>query len=311
MRYVYGVNNIVTLFGVLDSEPRLAIINYLNEHNTSSMNDLALKLGVTHSAITAHIKALAACELVFVREERGDRGVKKSISLNRERIQIDLVGHTRDRFIREIPIPVGSFTAFDIKPPCALASEEEVIGQVDDPGVFVLGERSNAEILWFASGFVEYSIPIPADLPRNVEEIELTMEISSEAPGICEEWPSDITFIVNGINVGLWISPGDYGEIKGRLNPQWWDAGWNQYGLLKHLSITREGTYMDDIQLSACTVNQLFNNDSQNLTIKIAVLEDSKNVGGVTLFGEKFGNYRLPMSVRFYGAQDDPHRNGK
>jgi predicted transcriptional regulator len=311
MRYVYGIDNIVNLFSVLDSEPRLAIINYLNEYTTATMNALALKLGVTHSAITAHIKALAACDLVFVREERGDRGPRKLISLNRERIQVDLVGHTRDRIIREMPIPIGSFTAFDIKPPCALASGEEVIGQVDDPGAFFLPEHSEAEILWFASGFVEYSIPVPADLKNRIEKIEITMEISSEAPGICEEWPSDITFILNGINAGIWLSPGDYGEIKGRLNPQWWDESWNQYGLLKYLSITREGTYMDDIQLSACTIDQLFKNDSENLTIRIAVLEDSKNVGGVTLFGEKFGNYRLPMSVRFYGAQDDPYRNDK
>ncbi|MDR1900093.1 MAG: winged helix-turn-helix transcriptional regulator [Treponema sp.] len=302
MRYVTGERGIVELFRALDSEPRLSIIRHLRKYPSLSMNELSEKLGVTHGAVTAHIKTLASSGLIFVREENGGRGTRKQISLNRERIQVDLVRNARDRIIREVPIPIGSFTEAGVKPPCGLASAESMIGTVDVPSSFSLDERTAAEILWIASGFVEYSVPLPAGLSGRLESIEITMEISSEAPGTCEEWPSDISFILNGKNAGTWTSPGDYGAMQGQLNPPWWDVNWNQYGLLKHLSVTREGAYMDDLRLSDCGVDEIFDGSPRLLTIRFAAPETCGNPGGLTLFGEKFGNYRQPLSIRFYGG---------
>jgi predicted transcriptional regulator len=273
------------------------------------MNELAEKLGVTHGAITAHVKALAASNLIFVREETGGRGTRKQISLNRERIQVDLVMNTVGRIVREVPIPIGSFTGAGVRPPCGIASAESMIGTADTPSSFNLSGRNVAEILWIASGFVEYAVPIPLDLSGKLEKIEITMEISSEAPGTCEEWPSDISFILNGKNVGTWTSPGDYGAMQGQLNPPWWDVNWNQYGLLKCLSVTREGSFMDDLRLSDCTIDEIVNTGeivdagSPLLTIRFAAPDTCKNPGGLTLFGEKFGNYRRPLSICFYGRR--------
>jgi predicted transcriptional regulator len=302
MRYVKGERGVVELFKALDSEPRLSILRYLYQHPGLFMNELAEKLGVTHGAVTAHIKILAAAGLIFVREEHSGRGTRKRISLNRERIQVDLVWNTRDRLIHEAPIPVGSFVKARVKPPCGLASAEAVIGAVDAPSSFSLDGRTSAEILWIAGGFVEYSIPVPPFLSGRIKKIEITMEISSEAPGTCEEWPSDISFVLNRKDVGTWTSPGDYGAMQGQLNPPWWDVNWNQYGLLKHLAVTGDGTYMDDLRLSDCTVDKITGGGSPFLTIRFAVPEDCKNPGGLTLFGEKFGNYRQPLSVCFYGG---------
>ncbi|MDR2785560.1 MAG: MarR family transcriptional regulator [Treponema sp.] len=302
MRYVKGEHGIVELFKALDSEPRLSIIRYLYTHPSLFMNELAEKLGVTHGAVTVHVKTLAAANLIFVREENGGRGTRKRITLNRERIQVDLIWNTRDRIIREVPIPVGSFVKASVKAPCGIASAEAMIGTIDTPSSFNLSGRAAAEILWMAGGFVEYSIPIPPGLSGELKKIEITMEISSEAPGICEEWPSDISFILNGKDAGAWTSPGDYGVMQGQLNPPWWDVNWNQYGLLKHLSVTRDGTYMDDLRLSDCTINDIFDAGSHLLTIRFAAPEDCKNPGGLTLFGEKFGNYRQPLSVCFCGG---------
>jgi predicted transcriptional regulator len=266
------------------------------------MNELSERLGVTHGAVTSHIKTLAASNLIFVREERGGQGTKKRISLNRERIQVDLAWNTGNRIIREEKIPIGSFINIDVKPPCGIASAESMIGAVDVPSSFSLSERAAAEILWIAGGFVEYSVPIPFELSGGLEKIEITMEISSEAPGTCEEWPSDISFILNGKNVGTWTSPGDYGAMQGQLNPPWWDVNWNQYGLLKCLSVTKDGVYMDDLHLSDYTIDEIVDSSSRFLTIRFAVTGNSGNLGGLTLFGEKFGNYRQPLSVRFCGG---------
>jgi predicted transcriptional regulator len=266
------------------------------------MNELAEKLGVTQGAITVHIKTLASVGLIFIREERSGRGTRKRISLNRERIQVDLVWNVRDRVIYEAPIPIGSFVKAGVKPPCGIASADAMIGAVDVPSSFNLSEKTGAEILWITDGFVEYSIPLPPGLSGKIKKIEITMEISSEAPGTCEEWPSDISFVLNGKDVGTWTSPGDYGDMQGQLNPPWWDVNWNQYGLLKHLTVTGDGVYMDDLRLSDCTVDEIVGGDSSCLTIRFVAPENCKNPGGLTLFGEKFGNYRQPLSVCFYGG---------
>jgi hypothetical protein len=37
----------------------------------------------------------------------------------------------------------------------------------------------------------------------------LSLELGSEAPGFCDNYPSDIYFYVNGIEIGCWTSPDD------------------------------------------------------------------------------------------------------
>ncbi|GJM72296.1 hypothetical protein HMSSN036_45120 [Paenibacillus macerans] len=69
----------------------------------------------------------------------------------------------------------------------------------------------------------------------------IMMEIASEAPGVNNNYPSDITFALNEVKLGTWTSPGDYGDQRGRFTPDWWPQYTNQYGLLKQLRVTDEG----------------------------------------------------------------------
>lgn len=60
----------------------------------------------------------------------------------------------------------------------------------------------NASILWFNTGFIEYRLPNYLEKDDNILELQLTMEISSEAPGVAENWPSDISFYFNNHFIG-------------------------------------------------------------------------------------------------------------
>lgn len=124
------------------------------------------------------------------------------------------------------------------------------------------------------------------------------MEISSEAPGVCSIWPSDIHFYLNNVNVGRWTSPGDFGDSKGILTPSWWNPHWNQYGLLKLLTINSFGTFIDGIKISDVTLEDLELNYKSDILLKLAVPEETKHVGGLTIFGKNFGNYNQGISVR-------------
>ena len=125
------------------------------------------------------------------------------------------------------------------------------------------------------------------------------MEISSEFPFSNDVWPSDITFSLNGIELGTWTSPGDFGDTRGKLNPEYWPDNLNQYGLLKTIRITDHGTYMDGDVLSPVTLEEI--DDSLDIwDIRIEVKEDSENIGGVTLFGKSFGNHEQDIVVKTY-----------
>ena len=58
-------------------------------------------------------------------------------------------------------------------------------------------------LIWFTRGFVEYQFPNNIKMMRGqVSTLEFSMELSSEVPGTAADWPSDISFSVNQVEVG-------------------------------------------------------------------------------------------------------------
>ena len=168
---------------------------------------------------------------------------------------------------------------------------------MDDIRYFDHPDRFNADIMWFTKGYVEYIIPNLIPHNQKITQISVSTEISSEAPGVDSNWPSDISFYLNDTLLGIWTSPGDYGDVRGMFTPEWWPANWNQYGLLKLLVINRKGTFIDGLKISDVTINTLDLDYKSSLHLKIAVEENAAHVGGITLFGKGFGNYDQDIRV--------------
>ena len=125
------------------------------------------------------------------------------------------------------------------------------------------------------------------------------MELCSEAPGYLEVWPSDITVSVNGVEITTYCSPGDFGARRGRITPDYWPNGRTQYGLLKNFAIRRDGCYLDKVLVnpSVC-LDDLKLEEKPYISLTIAVKKDARNVGGINLFGEKFGDYEQGIVMR-------------
>ena len=172
---------------------------------------------------------------------------------------------------------------------------------MDDVKAFTFPEHFDAGILWFTSGYVEYGLPNHLQPGQRLTRLQISFEISSEYPGFNKDYPSDIHFSLNGIPLGVWVSPGDYGDRRGHVSPAWWPASLNQYGLLKTLIINREGTFMDGGQkLSDVTVDHLCIDYNSLLSFRIEVPENTANCGGCTLFGEQFGDYNQAIRVKAF-----------
>ena len=297
MLHITSLDEGLEIFKALGSDVRIQILNILLENSNMSMKDLAARLNITNGALTGHIKKLESCGLITTSAESVVHGNQKICSVHWDRIVIDLEKQVEDENVYNTEVKVGHYSSYDITPTCGLASSKALIGEVDDARYFEHPDRYNAEILWFTNGFVEYVIPNFIPGFQKITQISVSTEISSEAPGVDSNWPSDISFYLNDTLLGIWTSPGDYGDMRGMFTPEWWPAKWNQYGLLKLLVINRKGTFIDGLKISDVTINTLNLDYKSSLHLKIAVEENAAHVGGITLFGKGFGNYDQDIKV--------------
>jgi predicted transcriptional regulator len=279
------------------SDTRVRMIELLNE-KPYNIGELAEALGLSSAIITKHIQKLEEAGLVATENLVGKRGTQKRCSLKLDQLTLVLRTSTpeeqpdQNRFT--VDMPVGQYSAYEVRPTCGLASTEKRIGMMDDPRYFDDPERTKAEHLWFASGFVEYKIPNYLVGNQTASALAISLEICSEAPKYNENWPSDITFSLNGMDLATWTCPGDFGSRRGQYTPSWWVD--TQYGLHKTLSITDNGTFIDGVQFSGTRISQLNIRAGQELRFRISCPETAVHCGGVSLFGQGFGNY--PQDIR-------------
>jgi predicted transcriptional regulator len=194
-------------------------------------------------------------------------------------------------------IKIGHYSDYKVYPTCGIASKNALIGEVDDTRYFSHPDRYNAEILWFTKGYIEYEIPNFIPYSQKITQIMISAELSSEAPGVNNVWPSDISFYINDVCVGNWTSPGDFGDVRGIFTPDWWFPNWNQYGLLKMLVINKNGTYIDGLKISDVNIDQFKLDYQSKIKFRMAVNDDAEHVGGLTIFGSSFGNYGQDIKV--------------
>jgi predicted transcriptional regulator len=292
-------NRYLPVYEALASDIRIKIIHLLAEKPMNN-KEIAEHLGLSSAIITMHVKKLEKAGLVRSERVQSNRSNYKVCHLNVESIEIEFPQKNRKKIqVHEFNLPVGHYTDFDIAPTCGLATAEKLIGYYDDPRYFLDPERVNTKILWFTKGYIEYKVPNYLLSNQEPVTLEISMELGSEAPGVNNNWPSDISFIINGVNVGQWTSPGDFGGTRGNYTPEWWSLYVGQFGLLKILRIDDTGSYMDGERISDITLSQLDLRQKQ-WSFRIAVLENAVHPGGVTIFGAGFGNYDQDIIFRLY-----------
>lgn len=298
MLHIKSLDDGLDIFKALGSEIRIDIIKLLMENGGMNMNELATKLCITNGALTSHIKKLEDCNLITVSSESGGHGNQKKCSVHLDKILIDLDQQEDSKNLYQTSIKVGHFSDYDVYPTCGLSTSKALVGEVDDTRYFAHPDRYNADILWFTKGYVEYIIPNFIPSSQRIDQITISTELSSEAPGVNNVWPSDVHFYLNDVCIGTWTSPGDFGDVKGIFTPDWWFLNWNQYGLLKLLVINKKGTFIDGLQISDVNINQFDLTYKSILKFKIGVPDDAAHVGGLTIFGKTFGNYNQDIDVR-------------
>jgi len=282
----------IKVLRALSSERRIRILSLLRDRKLN-VSEIARELKIPQSTVAIDVEILKERGLLTVETVPGERGLQKICSSQYDGIVIQLPSMKKEIIenIIRVEMPVGLYTDFKVSPPCGLCSKDEIIGFLDVPSSFLNPKRAVAELVWFEKGYIEYKFPnnLPAD--RKLKRLEISMEISSEVPGTNKEWPSDITLWLNGVEIGTYTVPGDFGDRRGKLTPNWWKLAGSQYGILKKWSVTSEGSFIDDIKVSDITLEDLKIKEHTSVRVKIGIKPDAVNIGGLNIFGKGFGDY--------------------
>jgi predicted transcriptional regulator len=282
----------------LANDTRIAILRYLG-NRIVPVNRIAADLSLPASTANLHITQLERAGLLQTELQPARRGLQKICVRRYDEIILTLP-HDRPSAAPSVVVmmPIGAYSQFDVEPSCGLAGQDGLIGLLDDLQTFAEPERLVAQLLWFRSGFVEYSFPNRVPPRARLSALQLSAEVCSEAPLSDPDWPSDISVWINDVHLGVWTSPGDLGGQRGRLTPSWWEEKDTQYGQLKRWRVTSGGTTLDGVPLSQVGLVDLDLRSGRPLRVRIGVDPSAENVGGINLFGRGFGNYPQDIELR-------------
>jgi predicted transcriptional regulator len=297
-------DKLITVTHALSTRARIDMLRLLT---TRSMNivEIAEALGLPVSTVASNVKVLEGAKLITTQLLPAVRGAMKVCSRSFDDIHMVLnnsfQGSSKEQaLVYELEMPIGHYSDCDVYPTCGMANKNEMIILEDEPASFYHPKHISAQIIWFRKGYLEYLFPL--ELPQNakIQQIEFSMEMCSEAPNYDNEWPSDITLWVNGVDIGTWTSPGDFGGRRGKLNPSWWLDWATQYGLLKTWRIDNERTTLDMQKVSDASIEQLSLTRKPNLRLRIGVKQDASHKGGVNLFGRSFGDFEQEILMKIH-----------
>jgi predicted transcriptional regulator len=282
----------------LASEPRLRILNLLGQR-LYNVGEIASALGMHVSTATLHVAALEEAGLIATELRPARRGTQKICTRLYGNIDLRLAAEdSQPQTYTEVSVPIGSYSDFQVHPTCGLVSDSGIIGLLDDPASFYEPNRYDAQLLWFHHGHIEYRIPNRLPPAATLENISLSLEVCSEAPFHHADWPSDITVWINGTEIGTWTSPADFGGQRGKLTPEWWATQSSQFGLLKVWQVNGSGSYVDGLRVSDVTVAELAIRDQRHISVRVGVKENAQHIGGINIFGSRFGNYPQDLALR-------------
>lgn len=304
MKHLHDLRSALPLFKCLASEIRISILELLQQEGPMRMTDIAERLGITNGSLSPHIKLLSECGFITISFASGKHGMQRICSASDQQLLINCESGAKNVNMYETEIGVGQYVAYEIYPTCGISTPDHLIGVEDDPRYFSSPERINAGILWLGHGYVEYILPNYLKPGQKLIELLISMEIASEAPGYREDWPSDIFFYINGVEVCSWTLPSDFGKNPGIYTPTWWDRNWNQYGQLKFLSVDADGTYIDGIKRSDISLEQLDITPDSTISFRFSAPDTAENVGGLTIYGRSFGNYDQDIKVRMHYEEE-------
>lgn len=286
----------------LSARSRIDILQLL-QFGRLNVIEIAEALDLPISTVANHVKVLEAAKLIHTEMLPATRGAMKLCSRVCDAVHMELRRTARSAEVLsyEVQMPIGHYSDCEVTPSCGMANAEGIILKDDDPASFYHPHHIDAQLIWLQKGYVEYLLPVDIPAEAKILSLELSMEMCSEVPNYNNIWPSDISVWINGVVIGTWTSPGDFGDRRGKLNPAWWNNTLTQYGHLKVWQVNESHTSLDHERISGVNLHHLRVLESPKLRLRIGIDPEAVHQGGMNLFGSEFGDHaqHIRMSVMY------------
>lgn len=285
----------------LSSKQRIRLLALVAKQ-AMNVNEIAAALGLKHPTVSVHIKALEAAGLIKSGRFSTGNGSEKRCWATFKTLSINNITDqpSSEEFAKDVSMPIGLFTNIHAEPFCGLASETGPISNQDSSQAFLTPERVGTQIMWLTRGWVEYTFPCELSPMNELTAVEFAAEVCSEVLDYNNDYPSDITLWINGIEVGTWTSPGDFGGRRGRLTPHWWPEQNTQHGMLCTWRVDASGSHVNGEKGSDIKLADLGVEPGKRVILRIGVKPDAIHQGGLNLFGSRFGDYPQDLVLRYH-----------
>lgn len=281
--------------GIAISNPiRINILTQINE-KSKTITELVKLNFVSFSSILFHLKLLEEAGLIRIVEIAG----KKTINKGAEYINIDfdpppeeqhLVSQT---YCQEVNI--GDYIDASFGNDNGFIIDGETYKFTTNSPFFK--ERHKACIIWSCQGYLEYAFDNSPFINKNIQDIEFSFEICSETSFYNNTYKSLFGISINGVEVCEYMSPGDFGGRRGKLNSPQISSYATQFGVLVRVNITQEGIFLNSIQINKnITIDSLNISNQKQLTLKITNKMYNNYYGGFNIFGKNCGDF--PQDIK-------------
>lgn len=286
----------------LASPLRLNIIRQLHQQPMTII-ELAKLNKITNSTAIFHLNLLIEAGILRVQYLPSKKGSA----------QVFFISSFKEiSFIREMSESVNSVNVFEqsVKVGAYTHTANDHLGMAVGNTFFSSinsydNKRMEANLIWSFDGDLTYTFSNEfAKYNNNVSKLDFSFEICSETTCFRNDWKSDIFIAVNGVEIAHYLSPGDFGGTKGKYNPDWWPTNMTQYGNLVSVSITEEGTFLNNKLTSPFTLQDLHLADEQGVRLRIYNKKDSTHFGGMNLFGKGSGNYNQDIVMTAFYTEN-------
>lgn len=293
------IQEIALIGQALSSPTRVEILRLLNV-KPYLMSEISAALNIQPSSAAFHLKMLENAGLLSVEYSTKSKGSMKWFSYGVRDVLLRLrpLEGIRDTLTPyTTSIHIGDYVDAQFNDISGQASDLKLL-VVNEPRNAFHGERHQAQYIWNRhDGYVTYAIANEFTQLAPLAEISLSLEICSETNGYNNDYPSDITFWINGVELCTWTCPGDFGDKYGTFTPAWWFPESTKYGLLTKITVTDKGVFLNDKPINKhVALSDLHLSEGNRFTFQIGVKKDAKHCGGFNLFGEKFGNFNQAIS---------------